>query len=86
MYALHPGSLPPKDPKGTQRIEVTAKDLQRLYKLKTHEFIVWDPKDGYDYNEFIHLYPSYYGRYQLIQGQPQKDVPNGKTPRLRGRS
>ena len=85
MYALHPGSLPPKDPLGKKRIEVTEADLVRLYKLKKWEYIVWDPTDGYDHFDFIHLYPSYYGRYHLIDGHPQKDLPNGKVPPLRGK-
>lgn len=76
MYALHPGSLPPEDPKSQTRRPVTADDLVRLYKLPPHEYIVWDPHDGYDWFDFIHLYPSYYGRYTLLHdGTPEKDVP-----------
>lgn len=76
MYALHPGSLPPEDPKSQQRRPVTADDLVRLYRLDPHDYIVWDPQDGYDWFDFIHLYPSYYGRYTLLHdGTPPKDVP-----------
>lgn len=80
MYALHPGSLPPEDPKSQVRREVTAADLVKLYKLDPHDYIVWDPRDGYDWFDFIHLYPSYYGRYTLLHdGTPPKDVPCGFT-------
>ncbi len=75
MYALHPGSLPPKDVKSQTREEVTEADLARLYKLKPHEYIVWDPTDNYDYLDFIHLYPNYYGRYRLINRRPEPQVP-----------
>lgn len=78
MYALHPGSLPPKDPKGKVREEVSADDLAKFYKLKKWEYIVWDPTDEYDYLDFIHLYPSYYGRYTLRPDRtPENDVPCG---------
>ncbi len=85
MYALHPGSLPPKGALDKQRIEVSAKDLVRLYKLGPHDYIIWDPEDGYDPQDFIHLYPSFYSRYTLVNGLPQSDLPNGKVPALRRR-
>lgn len=76
MYALHPGSIPPHSPKATERTEVSAEDLMALYGVKPFECIVWDPKDKYDWNDFIHLYPSYYGNYTLLEdGRPPKDVP-----------
>ncbi len=75
MYALHPGSLPPKDVKSQTREDVTADDLARLYKLQSWEYIVWDPTDNYDYLDFIHLYPNYYGRYGLKGRRPEPQVP-----------
>lgn len=76
MYALHPGSLPPKSPKASERIEVTADDLIALYGIQPEDAIVWNPRDGYDWFDFIHLYPSYYDRYQLRKdGTPEKDLP-----------
>lgn len=76
MYALHPGSLPPVGALDKTRIEVTADDLVRLYKLRPWEWIVWDRSDGYDWFDFIHLYPSYYGRYTLRPDRtPEKDIP-----------
>lgn len=85
MYALHPGSLAPEDPKSQTRRPVTADDLVRLYKLPPHEYIVWDPRDGYDWFDFIHLYPSYYGRYTLLKdGTPDKDLPCESSLRLSG--
>lgn len=84
MYALHPGSLPPKGATDKYRIDVSAEDLQRLYKLEDWEFILWDPAEELDYMDFIHLYPSYYGRYTLTNGKPSKDVPL-VTKSLRGR-
>lgn len=80
MYALHPGSLPPKDPLGKTRTQVTADDLVKLYKLKSWEYIVWDPTDHFDWFDFIHLYPNYYGRYaRNPDGTPEKDVPDANS-------
>ncbi len=76
MYALHPGSLPPVSAKAKERIEVTAEDLIALYHIDPSECIVWDKADGYDWFDFIHLYPSYYERYTLRpDGTPEKDIP-----------
>jgi hypothetical protein len=77
MYALHPGSLPPKSAKATERTQVDASDLIALYGVPAEECIVWNPADGYDWFDFIHLYPSYYERYTLkSNGAPEKDVPD----------
>lgn len=76
MYALHPGSLPPRSAKATHRTDVTAADLIALYAVPADECIVWDKADGYDWFDFIHLYPSYYERYALkADGTPEHDVP-----------
>jgi hypothetical protein len=76
MYALHPGSLPPRSAKAKERVDVTAEDLIALYAIDPTECIVWDKADGYDWFDFIHLYPSYYERYTLKpDGTPEKDVP-----------
>lgn len=76
MYAIHPGSLPPTDPRGKERIQVTAADLAKLYHLEKWEYIVWDPTDNYEWYDFIHLYPSYYGRYTRKPDRtPELDVP-----------
>lgn len=81
MYALHPGSLPPKDPLGKTRTEVTADDLVALYKLKSWEYIVWDPTDNYDWFDFIHLYPNYYGCYRRGKdGTPESGIPCATKP------
>jgi hypothetical protein len=81
MYALHPGSLPPHGAKAKERLDVSADDLIALYGIvDRNECIVWDAKDGYDWFDFIHLYPSYYDRYTLKRdGTPEKDVPLGFT-------
>jgi hypothetical protein len=77
MYALHPGSLPPVSAKAKERVEVTAEDLIALYHIDPTECIVWDKTDGYDWFDFIHLYPSYYERYTLKpDGTPEKDIPD----------
>lgn len=75
MYALHPGSLPPRRAEDKQRIQVTEEDLARYYKLQYGDYIVWDPTDTLEWFDFIHLYPMYYGRYTLTDGKPRKDVP-----------
>jgi len=76
MYALHPDSLPPKSPKATERLDVSAEDLIALYGVDPADCIVWDRNDGYDWFDFIHLYPSYYERYTLRKdGTPEKDIP-----------
>jgi hypothetical protein len=82
MYALHPGSLPPHGAKAKERLDVSADDLIALYGIvDRNECIVWDSKDGYDWFDFIHLYPSYYDRYTLKRdGTPEKDVPECVTP------
>lgn len=81
MYALHPGSLPPHSPKATERTDVNADDLRTLYGVSEEDSIVWDPADGYDWFDFIHLYPSYYERYTLKpDGTPEKDVPCVSKP------
>lgn len=87
MYALHPGSLPPHSPKATERTDVTAEDLIALYGVQREDCIVWDKHDGYDWFDFIHLYPSYYDRYTLHKdGTPEKDVPLAAQRKpLRGR-
>ena len=78
MYALHPGSLPPHSPKAVERTPVSASDLMALYGVAREDCIVWDPADGYDWFDFIHLYPSYYDRYTLRHdGTPENDVPCG---------
>lgn len=78
MYALHPGSLPPESPLAKERTEVSAEDLMLLYGVPAEDCITWDPTDGYDWFDFIHLYPSYYDRYTLKRdGTPHKDVPCG---------
>lgn len=80
LYALHPGSLPPKGVREKTRIDISAEDLVRLYRLKAWEFIIWDPADGYDWFDFIHLYPSYYERYtRLPDGTSENDVPCGSS-------
>ena len=91
MYALHPGSLPPTSPLANERTEVTAEDLIALYGITADDCIVWDASDGYDWFDFIHLYPSYYDRYTLhADGTPENDVPCGshleKSRRAGGRS
>lgn len=76
MYALHPGTLPPRGPKATQRTDVTADNLMALYGIAPEDCILWGSHDGYDWFDFIHLYPSYYERYTLKpDGTPEKDVP-----------
>lgn len=78
MYALHPGTLPPESPTVHERVDVTAEDLMLLYGITAEDCIVWDPTDGYDWFDFIHLYPSYYDRYTLrSDGTPENDVPCG---------
>lgn len=78
MYALHPGSLPPHSAKAKERIDVTAEDLMALYGVSAEECITWDAADGYEWFDFIHLYPSYYERYTLrTNGTPENDVPCG---------
>ena len=84
MYALHPGSLPPRSPKATDRIDITAADLMALYGVAPEDCITWDPADQYDWFDFIHLYPSYYDRYTLRpDGNPENDVPVGFESRTR---
>ncbi len=81
MYALHPGSLPPHSPKATERIEVSESDLRALYGVAQEDCIVWDAADGYDWFDFIHLYPSFYDRYTLKpDGTPESDVPCVSKP------
>lgn len=83
MYALHPSSLPPHGPKATTRLEVSATDLRALYGVSEEDSILWDPADGYDWFDFIHLYPSYYDRYTLkTDGTPEKDIPECVTKTL----
>lgn len=80
MYALHPGSLPPHGAKAKDRLDVSAEDLMELYGVSAEECITWDPADGYEWFDFIHLYPSYYERYILKKdGTPEKDIPCGYT-------
>lgn len=92
MYALHPGSLPPKDPsRKAPRLDVTEEDLVRLYKLQYGDYIVWDPTDTLEWFDFIHLYPMYYGHYTFNKdGKPGKDIPctptSTSSPTLRGGS
>lgn len=81
MYALHPGSLPPHSAKAHERLDVSADDLKALYGVSDEDCIVWDARDGYDWSDFIHLYPSYYERYTLRpDGTPEKDVPCVSKP------
>lgn len=87
MYALHAGSLPPRSPRATERTEVSAEDLKALYSVPDEDCIVWNPTDGYDWFDFIHLYPSYYDRYTLQNdGTPEQDVPEGFTAHVVPRS
>jgi len=78
MYALHPElSLPPQKMNGP-RERFTAKQLAAYYKLESWEYIVWpaDPDaEGLSHQDFIHLYPMYYGRYMLKNRHPEMDVP-----------
>jgi len=63
-FAIHPGTVTSKN--DGDRHYVTAHRLASLYQLKTGEWIVWHEKVSekfYNWNDYIHLYPSYEGNY-----------------------
>ena len=67
-YILHPGHIDSKFDSDTHFI--SGQMLMRLYKLNPENCIILNYEnptniEGYDSNQFIHLYPKYDGNYKL---------------------
>jgi len=63
MYALHPGWIVSMNDGDDHYISVP--QLAKLYSLAPNEYIVWDTENDrtLDPEEYVHLFPSYQGRY-----------------------
>lgn len=65
-FAVHPAWIESRNDGDWHYISAAA--LARLYELKHDEYVVWVHNDEirqhiYNWDDFIHLYPDYYGRY-----------------------
>jgi hypothetical protein len=62
-YMLHPGIV--RSRHDNDRHFIDAGELARLYCLKPGEYFVWNETHcrGCRLDDFIHLYPSYEGKY-----------------------
>lgn len=63
-YAIHPGWVASKN--DGQSHFINAYRLAGLYHLDNDEYIIWDqfaPQRGFEWKDYIHLYPDYQGRY-----------------------
>lgn len=61
-YAIHPGFVRSQND-GDEHF-ISAGRLARLYELEPGEWFRWD--DDYErrpWDQFVHLFPDYYGRY-----------------------
>jgi hypothetical protein len=72
-YALHPGIVISRN--DGQRRRIGGAQLGRLYRLRTHEYIIWTcgfqevDKLGRRWDDYIHLYPRYDGNYRRPSDQ-----------------
>jgi hypothetical protein len=61
-FALHPGTVISRN--DGQEHFVSAWQLARLYKLSPSEWFIWDgDQQNGSWDDYIHLYPDYHGRY-----------------------
>jgi len=61
-YALHPGEI--KSKIDGDIYYISSGQLIRLYQVKPNECILWENAEK-EYKEYIHLYPSYEGNYNI---------------------